>query len=58
MDANDGDKGTLYEDWSGERLSGTTVPNDLAWHRGRSYEQAERDRIMQRIRVRQGVEAQ
>ena len=46
MQANDGDKGTLYADWSGEKSTGPRVSNDEAYKWGEYRERMERHRLL------------
>ena len=45
MDANDGDTGTLYADWSGEEPTGPEVASDDAHHWGYYREQMGRHQM-------------
>lgn len=43
IDGTDGDKGELYESWSGELLEGEPISADVAWRVSRMAERAERE---------------
>lgn len=44
--ASEDQKGTLYEEWSGEELFSQLVPNDDAWQHGSAYTHKETQRIL------------
>lgn len=46
MDANDGDRGTLYADWSGEDPTGPEVDEADAWRWGDYMARMERHRLL------------
>lgn len=51
MNASDGDRGLLYEEWSGEKLDGAPVSEAQAWRIADEKKRAEHAALLAKIRA-------